>query len=536
MKGIIASALLSTTAGMLAAQRRLHSALGTTTVVRAFSLGPPVVLPKQQRARSTRRMFCSSLSANVGINNDSNSINDSNSNSNRTALVFDTETTGMVRFRDPHTDPGQPDLVQLGFVLVDTVHWRVRNQGCFLVRRRKQEGNDGVNVNVNVNAGDGDAVVGAIEIEPAAERVHGISNRDRAGFGIEHGTALDVFEDLCRAADVVVGHNLRFDAIVMEAAFYRGRRRLEDSDGNSDTNTDTNDQSFSDLFSSKRHICTMMESVNVCKLPPKFRTNKPTSSSKGGAGTGPPSYKWPSLAEAYGFVTNTNGKQGALENAHDALADSEACLEIFRYLVEHGHVSMEPERAAEQDATSEAGSALAPAKATGGTAAIYDNDDGASKDAQPDLSSGIELANSNDNNHDHDNNRDAAPNSNSGVDRSPEIEETAAASLLQQQPSETSRNSSQNANANTNTTSASGASPATGGKGFRVRGKTYPHKEMIKQLGGKWDAKSKEWVFRDNTNKSTSTGASADSDSNSNLTAACSKLKSFRDLEIVFPE
>ena len=43
------------------------------------------------------------------------------------------------------------------------------------------------------------------------------------------------------------------------------------------------------------------------------------------------SYKWPTLAEAYRHFT---GKE--LEGAHDALVDSEACLVVFRGLVELG--------------------------------------------------------------------------------------------------------------------------------------------------------------------------------------------------------
>ena len=35
-------------------------------------------------------------------------------------------------------------------------------------------------------------------------------------------------------------------------------------------------------------------------------------------------------------------------------------------------------------------------------------------------------------------------------------------------------------------------------EGFRVRGNTYAHKEMIKQIGGRWNSQSKEWVFHEN--------------------------------------
>ncbi|MFO0687376.1 MAG: hypothetical protein U0900_01565 [Myxococcota bacterium] len=40
-------------------------------------------------------------------------------------------------------------------------------------------------------------------------------------------------------------------------------------------------------------------------------------------------YKWPTLAEAYRHFTGLE-----LEGAHDALVDTEACLQVFRALVE----------------------------------------------------------------------------------------------------------------------------------------------------------------------------------------------------------
>ena len=50
------------------------------------------------------------------------------------AMIFDTETTGMVvRDRSPE-DPAQPDLVQLGMLLVETDDWSSRARHSMLVR------------------------------------------------------------------------------------------------------------------------------------------------------------------------------------------------------------------------------------------------------------------------------------------------------------------------------------------------------------------------------------------------------------------
>ncbi|MFP6639371.1 MAG: 3'-5' exonuclease, partial [Myxococcota bacterium] len=46
-------------------------------------------------------------------------------------------------------------------------------------------------------------------------------------------------------------------------------------------------------------------------------------------------FKWPTLAEAYEHFSGQ-----PLQGAHDALVDSEACLTVFRGLVETGAVGV----------------------------------------------------------------------------------------------------------------------------------------------------------------------------------------------------
>jgi len=385
------------------------------------------------------------------------------------ALIFDTETTGMVRFRDPYTNSSQPDLVQLGFLMVDTADWSIRNQGSFLVKLREE----------------------ASGIDEAAENIHGISDQDCLTFGIEHATALDIFENLCNNADFVVGHNVRFDVMVMQAAYYRGR----------------NKESFRDLFSSKKQICTMMESIDLCQLPSKNTSNST-------------SYKWPSLAEAYQFVTG--GKDGeTLKGAHDALVDSKACLKVFQYLVEHGHVLIDnipteirSDSGASMSLTPEDSNNTVPLSKT--------------ENEQEDILSRPEETNTY-----------GTSERNGGIDRSIEIEEEEAHNLYFSEPDDDIERSIEVEEAAAynfdNDEHDIGIDHFTGAKpnseplskpfdpasfspdmvrqgrsdqnsqgqdareeGFRVRGNTYAHKEMIKQLGGRWNSQSKEWVFHEN--------------------------------------
>ena len=75
------------------------------------------------------------------------------------ALIFDTETTGMVKWDLPPEHPSQPDLIQLGMLLVETGSWRLRARHSVLVRLAE-----------------------GVAIEPGAREAHGISEEDCARF------------------------------------------------------------------------------------------------------------------------------------------------------------------------------------------------------------------------------------------------------------------------------------------------------------------------------------------------------------------
>jgi DNA polymerase-3 subunit epsilon len=191
------------------------------------------------------------------------------------ALIFDTETTGMVEFRKPPEDPSQPDLIQLGLLLVDTTDWKPRAKSAFLV-----------------------TLAEGVKIDPAAKAAHGISEEDCARFGVPASIACSFFNQACLQADVIVAHNLSFDVSIMKTALFRLGGKPNRLDG-------------------RQLVCTKELSTDVLKLPGKY------------------GYKWPTLAEAYRHYTGEE-----LTGAHDALVDTEACLVIFRALVETGVVEL----------------------------------------------------------------------------------------------------------------------------------------------------------------------------------------------------
>jgi DNA polymerase III epsilon subunit-like protein len=192
------------------------------------------------------------------------------------ALIFDTETTGMVKWKKPPEDPSQPHLIQLGMLLVDTTTWAAMGRHSSLVQLPE-----------------------GASIEPEAHQAHGISERDCKEFGVALMVACSLFNQACMRADVIVAHNMSFDQTVMLASLYRLGDKPE-------------------RMSEKRLICTKEESTPVLKLPGKYGD-----------------YKWPTLAEAYQYYT---GKE--LVGAHDALVDTEACLEVFRGLIDTGVVKL----------------------------------------------------------------------------------------------------------------------------------------------------------------------------------------------------
>ena len=191
------------------------------------------------------------------------------------ALIFDTETTGMVQFRKPPEDPSQPDLIQLGMLLVDTGDWSAKARHSMLVQL-----NEGVT------------------IDPGAKEAHGISEEDCARYGVAPVVAGSLFNQICMQADIIVAHNLSFDTSIMKTALFRLGNKPNRMDG-------------------RQHVCTKEASTDVLKLPGKY------------------GYKWPTLAEAYRHYTGEE-----VVGAHDALVDTEACLQVFRGLVQEGVVDL----------------------------------------------------------------------------------------------------------------------------------------------------------------------------------------------------
>lgn len=128
------------------------------------------------------------------------------------------------------------------------------------------------------------------KIEPDAEALHGISLDYANANGIPLNAAFSMFEIFATLCKGKVCHNSDFDSRIMMGEGIRlGIAEIEP----------------------KPHFCTMKAMTNICQIP---------NVNRGG-------FKWPKLEEAYKFCTGNE-----LVGAHDALADVQACREIYFWM------------------------------------------------------------------------------------------------------------------------------------------------------------------------------------------------------------
>jgi DNA polymerase-3 subunit epsilon len=189
------------------------------------------------------------------------------------ALAFDTETSGMVNFRAKSNLGKQPHVIQLAAILVDTDDWSIRSKFCTLVK-----------------------LPTGVQIEDGAKAAHGISEEECERYGVDPKAAFWMFNQFAANCQLLVAHNIDFDSIIMNALHHRVTAETQ--------------KDYYNYIGIRRRVCTMKTATDVMKIPGNY------------------GFKWPKLQEAYEYFT---GKPGG--GWHDALADTEACVEVFKSLV-----------------------------------------------------------------------------------------------------------------------------------------------------------------------------------------------------------
>lgn len=201
-----------------------------------------------------------------------------------TAIVYDTETTGLPDFKARSYLPHQPHLVQLGAVVVDLTTREVLQTLDVMIRP------DGW------------------EIPDEVAKIHGITTEKAAALGVPEALALEMFLQLWDRAGggrTRIAHNEQFDARIIRIACARYQPDIADH------------------WKAGTAKCTAKLSSPIVNLPPTEAMRA----------TGRNFPKTPKLSEAYEHFM---GKP--LVGAHNAMVDVLACRDVYFAMNEIGHV------------------------------------------------------------------------------------------------------------------------------------------------------------------------------------------------------
>lgn len=186
-------------------------------------------------------------------------------------LFLDTETTSFPNSNLMARDPKQGRVCQLALILAD-------ENGRSLAEYS--------------------ALIAPDEwaIQEGAAKVHGLDDDICAKYGMDSRKAFLTFLQFARKAKIYVAHNLDFDMRMLDIEAY-AHGLLPPTEG-------------------KEMFCTMKAATDICRIPKK-------------RGSG---YKWPKLGEALEIVC---GRKQNEDTAHDAMADTRDCMELFFKLKEN---------------------------------------------------------------------------------------------------------------------------------------------------------------------------------------------------------
>lgn len=193
-------------------------------------------------------------------------------------LFFDTETTGLPERGLPPDHPRQPHLVQLACLLCE------------------DDGTERASVSLIVRP--------PVSIPDDVAAIHGITNGVAAAAGISPASAVAMWSNLARRADVLVAHNVGFDMAIMLTAWHR-------------TQGDDAAARWASTHGDRPIFCTMKAATPVVNLPPTPRMVA--------AGMRRP--KPPKLEEC---IRHLFGEE--LAGAHDALVDVRACARVYHHI------------------------------------------------------------------------------------------------------------------------------------------------------------------------------------------------------------
>lgn len=198
----------------------------------------------------------------------------------KTALFYDTETTGLPDFKAPSEAEHQPHIVQLAALLVDLDTRETLHTIDVIIRP------DGWSIPEESSA------------------VHGITQEHALEVGISEASAITEFMDLW-AGRLRIAHNEQFDARIVRIALMRFMGDVTHLPAG---------LPVADEWKQSRAECTARMATPVCAIPPTERMKA----------AGRFHHKTPNLGEAYRHLFGRD-----FDGAHNALADVSACRDIY---------------------------------------------------------------------------------------------------------------------------------------------------------------------------------------------------------------
>lgn len=183
------------------------------------------------------------------------------------AIFFDTETTGLPIWNEPSEGENQPHIVELAAKLVDLQSREVIGVLDTIIRP------DGWVIPQEVTD------------------IHGITTEHAFAVGRPEAEVIAELMTLCRQANFRVAHNQTFDERICRIAI---KRFLSEE--------------VAEEWKAGEKQCTGLITKPIMQMLPKNKFG----------------YKMPKLSEAYEHFT---GKP--MQNAHRAMADVDACMEVY---------------------------------------------------------------------------------------------------------------------------------------------------------------------------------------------------------------
>jgi len=193
-------------------------------------------------------------------------------------LVFDIETTGLVKCERFNVYPDYKDLEKYDSARIVQIAWVILNAQYKTIEKK------------NYIIKRDDFSIDNVDF-------HGISNEMSDIQGTEFDIVMLDFLRALQKCQLIVAHNILFDYNVLASSLYRYRLYYVFC-----------------KFSSKKRFCTSFESMSILKLVMPYPCNY---------------YKFPSLHDLYFYYF---GKK--IENAHNALVDTIVCAQCFVALIQ----------------------------------------------------------------------------------------------------------------------------------------------------------------------------------------------------------